>query len=278
MKRHFTPLLCLLILAALMAACQSTKRSASTVAEESQGIALVKQNIGSRLPSGCFSSKIHLELTVKGEKTTANGSLKIRQGQWIQLSITPLLGIEIARVEITPDTLLVIDRFNKQYAKASLEDLKLIGNTGNTFPALENLLLNKLFLPGESKGISPSGIRQLSFRKEEGGGIIATLKKRNSSQASRSFQFNAQRELAMTRISAPQKYELAWEYSDFTTTANGRYPATMKATLQSNLATIQAKISHSKISTKKFDAKQSAVPKRYKPLDIESLIKTISDL
>ena len=57
-----------------------------------------------------------------------------------------------------PLFLLVIDRFNKQYAKASLEDLKLIGNTGNTFPALENLLLNKLFLPGESKGISPSGI------------------------------------------------------------------------------------------------------------------------
>ena len=278
MKHCIKSLLCLSILALLVAACQSTKQVASsTKAEEAQSAAIAKLNMENRFMPECFSSKIHIEITGQGDKITANGTLKIKQGQLMQLSITPLLGIEIARIEITPDTLLVIDRFNKQYVQVPLKGLGLSGNTEAAYTTLESLFLNNLFLPGKDKRVSLTDIRQL-FLQKEGEGITATPKKKREGETSYTFHITPKGELTATCIHAPQKYDLTWEYSDFLSTANGRCPTNMQVTLQSNAIKAQAQISYSRISTKGFDIKQSSISKKYKQLDINGLLKIIPGL
>lgn len=56
-----------------------------------------------------FSSKMRLTINLDGKETSVNGSLKMKKNDLIQLSIAPILGIEVARIEISKDSVLVID-------------------------------------------------------------------------------------------------------------------------------------------------------------------------
>jgi hypothetical protein len=78
-----------------------------------------------------------LELKADGKKSTSvGGSLRIRRGEVIQLSLAPLLGIEIGRAEITPDGMLVVDRINKRYVRVSFEELKALSRVDLTYDIL----------------------------------------------------------------------------------------------------------------------------------------------
>ena len=276
MKRFLRLLPCLAILAVLMAACQSTKQAVSGEKAGTQAAAVARRNIENRFSATCYSSKVRIEITGKGERITANGSLKIRKGRMVQLSITPLLGIEIARIELTPDTLLVIDRFNKQYVQVPLERLGFPGHAGHAFQALQGLFLNQLFLPGKDRELTLSDIRQFSFRQEEG--RVVAVPKRKGNGTSCSFQLDSEGRLTATCVHLPKECRLAWEYGHFTATGSGYFPSEMRVALQSGAFTVQVGISHSRISTKDFAARPSAISPKYKPLDVGGLLEIISGL
>lgn len=66
-----------------------------------------------------LTSKISVDAKVGEKEVSAVGTLRIKKDEVIQVSLqVPLLGIEIGRFEITPDYILVIDRYHKQYVKA----------------------------------------------------------------------------------------------------------------------------------------------------------------
>ena len=53
----------------------------------------------------------------------------MKGGERVQLSILmPILRTEIARLEITPDEILLVDRMNKRYVRASRSELNDIEN------------------------------------------------------------------------------------------------------------------------------------------------------
>ena len=48
-----------------------------------------------------------------------NGTMKLVSGERMQLSLLmPILRSEVARLEITPDDVLVVDRMGKRYVQA----------------------------------------------------------------------------------------------------------------------------------------------------------------
>lgn len=49
----------------------------------------------------------------------------MKRDEVIQLSIAPFLGIEVARAEISPDGVLVMDRMNKRYVQVPFDELKI---------------------------------------------------------------------------------------------------------------------------------------------------------
>ena len=78
-----------------------------------------------------------------------SGTLRIKKGEVIQMSIAPLLGIEVARAEISPNGILVIDRMNKRYVEVSFAEVKALAKADLDFHTLQALFLNELFLPGK---------------------------------------------------------------------------------------------------------------------------------
>lgn len=75
----------------------------------------------------------------------------MKRDEVIQLSLTaPFIGIEVARAEISPDGILVMDRLNKRYVQVSFAELKGLAKADLDFHSLQALFLNEIFLPGKT--------------------------------------------------------------------------------------------------------------------------------
>ncbi len=62
-----------------------------------------------------FSAKIDTEVINKGQKTSFKTNLRMKKDSIIWMSISPALGIEVARMIITPDSIKFLDKWNDQY-------------------------------------------------------------------------------------------------------------------------------------------------------------------
>ena len=98
-----------------------------------------------------LTAKMSLSLDLEGKGVTkVSGTLRIKKGEVIQMSIAPLLGIEVARAEISPNGILVIDRMNKRYVEVSFAEVKALAKADLDFHTLQALFLNELFLPSKN--------------------------------------------------------------------------------------------------------------------------------
>mgnify|MGYP003301700513 CR=1 FL=1 len=100
-----------------------------------------------------LTAKMSLSLDLGGKEsvTKVNGTLRVKKGEVIQLSIAPFLGIEVGRAEISPDGILVIDRMNKRYVEVPFAEVKILSNADLDFSTLQALFLNSIFLPGKDE-------------------------------------------------------------------------------------------------------------------------------
>lgn len=116
----------------------------------------------SSLPKGggYLSSKVQLTIPNKDAVFTVNGTMKLKSGERMQLSfLMPILRSEVARLEVTPDEILLIDRMGKRYVQTTRKELKHILPKKADFAHLEKLLYaasrpnGKKVLTGEELGI-----------------------------------------------------------------------------------------------------------------------------
>ena len=128
----------------LLAGCKTTRQAGQATSE-----------------SGCLSSKVELTVPHKnGNALTVGGTMKLKSGERAQLSfLMPVLRSEVARVEVTPDEVLLVDRMGKRYVRATRKELKEVLPKKATFDRLEKLLYQaakpggKRTLTGEELGI-----------------------------------------------------------------------------------------------------------------------------
>lgn len=132
-------ILYLLLLVMTLAGCRSSKTVVSGVAGPASPHYL-SSRLQLTIPSGSNGS------------ITTGGTMKMKSGERVQLSILmPILRTEIARLEITPDEVLLIDRMNKRYVRASRKELDDILPKDARFSKLEKLLLDASLSEGKSE-------------------------------------------------------------------------------------------------------------------------------
>jgi hypothetical protein len=105
-----------------------------------------------------LTAKAEVEYTDKNNETTSfDINLRMRKDSAIWISITPLLGIEVARVLVTQDSIRILDRLNKTYMLRDFGFLEDLLKTkinfdimqaviiGNYFPYLKNEKLKSVY-------------------------------------------------------------------------------------------------------------------------------------
>ena len=130
--------LCLLL---TMASCRSSKHTADSVSP-----ALPVETLPEAQPSASsltaetnLCAKVKASVSLGGKTLGTGGNLRMRIGDVIQLSLhDPLLGItEIGRLEISPDGILLIDRYNKQYVTVSYDEINARTGQNLTYQEIE---------------------------------------------------------------------------------------------------------------------------------------------
>ncbi len=92
-------------------------------------------------PADCLSAKVELVVPTKDALFTVNGTLKMIGGERVQLSfLMPILRSEVARVEVTPNELLLVDRMGHRYVRTNRDELKGMLPKDATFDKLEKLI------------------------------------------------------------------------------------------------------------------------------------------
>ncbi len=85
---------------------------------------------------------ISLRFTATLMNKNVGGQLKAIKDSVILISLQPLLGIEIARIKCTPDTIYMIDRFNRKYGAEPIDEF---AGQKNAFFLLQSALCNFIY-------------------------------------------------------------------------------------------------------------------------------------
>jgi len=108
-----------------------------------------------------LSSKVELQVPHGESVYTINGTMKLRKDSIVQISLLmPILRTEVARVEVTPSQVLIVDRMNHRYCRTTREQLGKQLPKNWTYSRVEQLLYKaaepngKKSLTGEELGIS----------------------------------------------------------------------------------------------------------------------------
>lgn len=124
----------------LLGSCRSAKNVAGSGGEP-------------RVPQ-CVTAKMRYNVDVKGQRMQFTGNLKMKKDEVISLQLVVFGLMEAARLELTPDHFLIIDRMNKQYARGAYNDVDILSNNGYNFKSIEKLVWGIMEKPDKSISIN----------------------------------------------------------------------------------------------------------------------------
>ena len=275
MTRRIFQLLGMVLMVALFASCsasKSIKKSHSIEGmTETEFVENVIENAGGW---NALTAKMSLTLDLgrKGE-TKVSGTLRIKKGEVVQLSIAPLLGIEVARAEISPDGILVIDRMNKRYVEVSFAEVKALIKADLDFHTLQALFLNELFLPGKGDLTARDAS---SFKVEpEAEGVWLNVKRAKRF----GYHFLTEAPEALLKESYiglnGTSYGLRWKYDDFRALERKQFPVDMKLAFEGGKKPVKAAFALSRLSTNGDWEARTEVSKKYEKVELEEILKIL---
>ncbi len=87
-----------------------------------------------------FSAKAKVSIVNSDGKTDFTASVRMKKDSAVWMSISPALGIEVARVMMTQDSVRVVDRINKKYYSYGYEFFKGYTPVAITLSTLQDIL------------------------------------------------------------------------------------------------------------------------------------------
>ena len=264
------------LLALVVVSCSTTKVAKKTDFIEGLTEMEYWENVISNhdeIGKGGFTAKMSLALDLSGKTTKVSGTMRIKKGEVVQFSVAPLLGIEVARAEISPDGMLVIDRVNKRYVRVTFDELQELTNAQLDFYSLQALFLNEIFLPGKKELTS----RDISAFDMELVGKDVRLDLRKTKRFFCSFL--AQGSGALLKESfvglKDMSYGLQWKYDNFRSFEKGLFPNTMQLSFLGVKNPMNATFSLSRLSVNSNWETYTKVSDKYEQVKLEDLIKQL---
>lgn len=118
-------ILYIIFAAILLLSCSASKNLASGTAATSQ-----------EAEKEVVTARVAIEM--QNEDFSPTGRLRMQRDEVIQLNLV-MMGMNIATLEFTPDSVLIIDRFNKQYVQTRYDKIHVLREQGINFSTLQSL-------------------------------------------------------------------------------------------------------------------------------------------
>ena len=92
----------------------------------------------------CLMQGAKATLTMDGQTISANCTMQVVRDSMLVISVMPMLGIEVYRLEATPDELIAIDKFNHQYLKTDYARINRYVTPSLTWEDLQQIASNEV--------------------------------------------------------------------------------------------------------------------------------------
>lgn len=178
----------LLLVSVLMFSCRTAKQ---VVTEKDIPLMtehkLLKQIESNRLnDSTLFAKRIEVSFTDGENSDNFKASLKISRDSFMQISLTAPLGIEIARILLTQDSIKFVDVYHKKYFLADYDYFNQRYDVSLTYDFLQNVFTNTF---SDFTLLDENNLRAKRYKldRTEMGYKLWTVDKKNAGKKLRKF-------------------------------------------------------------------------------------------
>lgn len=275
--KKFLPFLALTLLLAACHSPQGLTRDTSATKAEAPADAAYKQKVMANAQTAtCITAHTKVTLTTGGKDLSCSGTLRMKRDDVIQLSLS-VLGFEVGRMECTQDGVLILDRYNKQYVRASYGQVSFLSQAGLDFHALQALFWDELFAPG-----SADVTAQLPRFRLSSAGDHTLLALTDAPRLEYDFltltASGVVDRLTVFGKNTSDKGTFTFRYGDFTTFNGKPFPQQMDLSIAGTGRDVSLSLSLSRLSTKSDWATRTEVSAKYKQRSADEILRHLSSL
>lgn len=267
----------MILIVLLTASCSSSRKAAKApMIGGLTGEAYIEKVIEQVPAWQSLSGKVALDLSLgNGKHAEVNATLRLKRGESIQLSVAPFLGIEVARIEISPDGLVALDRLNKRYIQVPFEEINRWARTDLSFAVLQSLFLNELFVPDKAQvDLNDASRFRLSLEGER-----AMLETEGTHRLTYRFFTSAEQGwLQESRIGVSgTPYALQWKYDAFRQIEQRFFPEKMRLSIEGTSKPLALNMDFSRLSVGGDWKARTEIPAKYTRVEVEDLLKMLQN-
>lgn len=228
-----------------------------------------------------ITSKIKFTVNTGSKDISVSGSLNMKKDQVIRIQLTPFGLMEVGRLEFTKDYVLIMDRMNKEYIKASYADVDFLQKNGLDFYTLQALFWNKLFVPGTQK-ITDSSLKNFSVAFNNASSDVVVSYKRGDM----SYAWSADKTTALIKSvgvtydgKTSGKTTVTCDYGKFKPLGTKLFPTDITLKLKTgavkNADKMSVNISINNLDTSDDWDTFTTVSGKYKQVDVQDVVKRL---
>lgn len=259
----------------------ATDNGAATM-DAAQRLNIVRKTADQAVYQRNVVAKIDFSVNTGSKDITLDGQLRMRRDEVIRLQISPLGLVEVARIEFTPDYVLLMDRMHKTYIKGRYDEIGFLRRNGLNFYSLQALFWNQLFVPGKDKvGEAEYAAYQVEQKPER-----QILFKQDKMNFAWTVAEDAQNEGRINQAavtytdSGTGDSKLEWNYADFRSMGSKWFPYDHRVSLSSAALktnkTVQVRMKINKVTADDGWDAQTTVSDKYKKVTAEDILQLIT--
>ena len=265
-----------------LASCKSTKNVVTEpkpVTQEMLQTKEILQKVNDNSQNSKFiTSKIRFQVQIGNQDLSLTGNLKMKRDDVIRLQLMAFGFVEAARLEFTKDYVLFMDRINKQYLRASYEQVDFLRNSGLNFYSLQALFWNELFQPGQAQ-LNNELLEK--FQTNIGGDdVIISMGEGNMNYKWLANQSDGKIRMAniLYKDRIHGNSQLNWDYSDFKTFDVKSFPMENKIIFTSNNKEVKINMTLNYVGTDSDWETITSISSKYKEVSVDDILRRLMSL
>lgn len=283
-KIRFIFLLSLLLAITACKTSKSTKGSAGSLAEMNS-TQVFQSILDHSLQYRTLTGKLNVCLQTSKNKVASNASIRMIKDEMIQVSLQPFFGYEAFKFMITPDSIIFVSRYTKQFAAEKISDLNSRSTSIDfNFYNLQSLLTNQLFMAGKNN-LAPDDHKVFSIENTRDRSMLQTKDRQSIQYLFIGDPTHKIQSLYMSTHKQGKDISLLSEYGNFQQITPGQtFPMLLNIRLnapeeqgskQKKGQEYEVKLNYSKIELDKTIDSDFSIPEKYQRVLLEDLLKMI---
>ncbi len=269
-----------------LGSCASKKKAVvenvkPLTAEEIQSKDFIERVKDNALDKRFITSKVKFSVEAGAQKITLTGNLKMKRDDVIRLQLMAFGFVEAGRIELTKDYVLIMDRINKQYLKATYVQVDFLRNNGLNFNSLQALFWNELSEPNRyvlSKNAADT--TKVYSTIESGDDMVITLNEGNMEYSWLAGKADGLIKMAnmMYKDKLNGTSQLNWDYQEFTAVGQKQFPKKSLITLTTPKKEVKLGMTLNYIEHQSEWETRTEVSNKYREVTVDEILRRFMSL